>query len=108
MSIKTDSTPLELPKDWSSCNCFKIYELIASNEDLDSMKKNYSCGNYGYGHAKEALFELICNYFSKERELYNNYISTPNEVEKILKDGAKRASVVANSVLTRVRSKLGY
>ena len=108
MSIKTDSTPLELPKDWSSCNCFKIYELIASNEDLDTMKKNYSGGNYGYGHAKEALFELICNNFSKERELYNSYISNPNEVEKILKDGAKRASVVANSVLTRVRSKLGY
>ena len=108
MSIKTDSTPLELPKDWSSCNCFKIYELIASNEDLDTMKKNYSGGNYGYGHAKEALFELICNNFSKERELYNSYISSPNEVEKILKDGAERASIVANSVLTRVRSKLGY
>ena len=108
MSIKTDSTPLELPKDWSSCNCFKIYELIASKEDLDTMKKNYSGGNYGYGHAKEALFKLICNNFSKERELYNSYISSPNEVEKILKDGAERASIVANSVLTRVRSKLGY
>ncbi|NNL61907.1 MAG: tryptophan--tRNA ligase, partial [Flavobacteriaceae bacterium] len=59
MSIQTDSTPLEEPKDWSTCNCFAIYNLLASAEDVATMKANYEKGGYGYGHAKQALFELI-------------------------------------------------
>ena len=72
------------------------------------MKKNYQGGGYGYGHAKEALFELICKKFSVERKRYNHYMAHPEEVEKILALGAEKAAVVANSVLARVRKKLGY
>ena len=108
MSIQTDSTPLEAPKDWKTCNCFAIYELLANPNQIETMKSNYSSGNYGYGHAKQALFELICEKFSKQRNLYNHYINHPEEVEKALAKGAQKASVVADEVLNRVRKRLGY
>lgn len=108
MSIQTDSTPLEAPKDWKTCNCFAIYELLANLNQVETMKSNYSGGNYGYGHAKQALFELICEKFSQQRTLYNHYVNHPEEVEKALALGAQKASVVANEVLSRVRKRLGY
>lgn len=107
-SIKTDSTALENPKDWKNCNLFKIYSLIANDDQIDAMKKNYESGGYGYGHGKNDLFELIISKYSKERESYNYYISNPNEVEKILIQGSLKAKVTANQVLNRVRKKLGY
>lgn len=107
-SIKTDSTALENPKDWKNCNLFKIYSLIANNDQIEAMKKNYEGGGYGYGHGKKDLIELIISKYSKERESYNYYISNPNEVEKILIQGSLKAKVTADQVLNRVRKKLGY
>ena len=64
MSIQTDSTPLEEPKDWSNCNCFAIYSLLVDDNAITEMKANYENGNYGYGHAKQALYELIVAFSS--------------------------------------------
>lgn len=108
MSIQTDSTPLEDPKDWSTCNCFAIYSLLASNEDITAMKTNYEKGGYGYGHAKQALFELILERFKKPRERFNYYMYNLNDVDEILAKGAIKAKEVADAVLQRVRLKLGY
>ncbi|HLV39842.1 tryptophan--tRNA ligase [Xanthomarina sp.] len=108
MSIETDSTALEDPKDWSTCNCFAIYKLLASNAQIDAMKANYEQGGYGYGHAKQALFELIVEKFATERERYHYYMNNPNEIDKLLAIGAEKAKVVANDVLKRVREKVGY
>ncbi|SDB62365.1 tryptophanyl-tRNA synthetase [Flavobacteriaceae bacterium MAR_2010_188] len=108
MSIKTDSTPLEEPKDWKSCNCFAVYSLLADKDEVETMKTNYEEGGYGYGHAKKALLDLILKHFSYERSRYNHYMSNLNELEEILKDGSKKAKIVANEVLGRVREKVGY
>ncbi|MFI1744800.1 tryptophan--tRNA ligase [Thalassobellus sediminis] len=108
MSIQTDSTPLEEPKDWSTCNCFAIYSLLASEADIAIMKANYENGNYGYGHAKQALFELIVEKFATQRERYNYYMNNLNEIDKALTLGAEKAALVANDVLGRVREKVGY
>jgi tryptophanyl-tRNA synthetase len=108
MSIETDSTPLEEPKNPDTCKVFAIYSLLADEEQLAAMKQNYLGGNYGYGHAKQALFELILEKFKTEREKYNYYMNNPEEVEKILLGGAQKASKVAEGVLKRVREKLGY
>ena len=108
MGIQTDSVPMEEPKDPNSCNVFALYKLMASESQIASMKANYEGGNYGYGHAKQALFELLIEQFSKEREMYNYYMENLEEVEKALEIGAKKASVIANEVLERVRKKLGY
>ena len=108
MGIQTDSTALEDPKDWSTCNCFAIYSLLANEAQIESMKANYENGNYGYGHAKQALFELIVDKFAKQRERYNYYMDHLEEIDKALLLGAKKATQVANSVLKRVREKVGY
>ena len=108
MSIETDSTPLEEPKNTTTCNAFALYKLLATEEQTAKMKSNYEDGNYGYGHAKQELFELICEKFSKEREQYNYYMSNLNELDEQLKIGANKARLVAQDVLKRVREKLGY
>ena len=108
MGIETDSTPLEEPKNPDTCNCFTLYKLLASPEQIEAMRANYIGGNYGYGHAKQALFELIVDRFATVREKYTHYINNTEEVDKLLLDGAAKASIVANGVLKRVREKLGY
>lgn len=108
MSIKTDSKGIDDAKDWRNCNLFKIYALLAKKNEIECMKKNYELGGYGYGHAKNELFELILKKYSVERDKFQHYISNPDEVEKILKAGAIKANATANKVLNRVRKKLGY
>ena len=108
MSIETDSTPLEDPKNPDTCNAFAIYKLLASESEIETMKANYLGGNYGYGHAKQALFELIVEKFATERAQYNYYMSNLNEVDELLRKGAQKASIVANGVLAKVREKLGF
>ncbi len=108
MGIQTDSTPLEEPKDWSTCNCFAIYQLVANGTQLAEMKANYENGNYGYGHAKQALYELLIEKFSKERARYNHYMENLNEIDEALEIGCAKAKKVANAVLKRVRTKVGY
>jgi len=108
MSIETDSTPLEDPKDWKTCNCFTLYKLLASESQIETMKANYEKGGYGYGHAKQALFELIVERFATERERYNYYMNNLEEIDAALTIGAEKAKIVANNVLNRVREKVGY
>ena len=108
MSIQTDSTALEDPKDWNTCNCFAIYKLVANDTQIEEMKANYEKGGYGYGHAKQALYELLIDKFSTERKRYNYYMENGNEVDKALAIGAAKAKVVADDVLNRVRTKVGY
>ncbi|WP_292948735.1 tryptophan--tRNA ligase [Olleya sp. UBA1516] len=108
MTIETDSTALEDPKDWSTCNCFALYKLLASESEIETMKANYENGNYGYGHAKQALYELMLTTFKTERERYNHYMSNLHEVDAALEKGAEKARKIANDVLARVRAKVGY
>jgi tryptophanyl-tRNA synthetase len=106
--IETDSTPLEEPKNPDTCNVFGLYKLLASPEQTADLKAKYLAGNYGFGHAKQALFDLITEKFKTEREKYNYYINHPEEVDKLLFEGAKKAGNVADGVLKRVREKLGF
>ena len=110
MSIETDSRPLEEPKNPETCKIFSIYKLVANAEQIAEMKVKYQNVNrdFGYGHAKLALFELIVERFKTEREKYNYYINNLNEVDELLKEGAKKASLVADGVLNKVREKLGF
>ncbi len=108
MSIETDSAALEDPKDWSTCNCFAIYKLLASDAQIKTMKANYEQGGYGYGHAKQALLELIIEKFATERERYHYYMNNLDELDRLLAIGAEKAKIVANEVLNRVRKKVGY
>jgi tryptophanyl-tRNA synthetase len=110
MSIETDSTPLEEPKNPDTCKIFAIYKLIANAEQIAEMKTKYANANkdFGYGHAKQALFELLLEKFKTEREKYNYYMSNLPEIDSLLQQGAAKASKVADGVLERVRVKLGF
>lgn len=108
MSIETDSTPLEEPKDPETCNVFSIYKLIASPEEVKEMHQKYTAGGFGYGHAKQALFDLLTEKFKTEREKYQFYMENPDKIDEALEVGAAKARETANSVLERVREKLGY
>ena len=110
MSIESDSTPLEDPKNAETCNIFALYKLIATESQIEAMLENYKNVNrdYGYGHAKQALYELIVDTFSTEREKYNYYMNNLVELEAILQLGAAKATTIATGVLGRVRLKLGF
>lgn len=108
MSIITDSTPLEEPKNPDTCHIFKIYTLIATEEQIASLRAKYLGGNYGYGHAKNELFELIKVKFAKEREIFNYYMANLPELDRKLTEGENKAKAVAKKVLDKVRLKLGF
>jgi tryptophanyl-tRNA synthetase len=108
MSIETDSTPLEEPKNPDTCKVFALYKLLAATQQTEELRAKYLAGNYGYGHAKQELFDLIITRFKTEREKYNYYMNNLAEVDEILKQGAQKASLIADGVLQRVRQKLGY
>jgi len=108
MGIQTDSIPLEEPKDATNCNVFNLYKLLSSKEQAAELKAKYEAGNFGYGSAKQELFELICDSFSAEREKFNYLMDNKNIIEDELQEGAKKAKVIACEVLSRVRKNIGY
>jgi|TARA_B110000438_G_C15779322_1_gene635561 tryptophanyl-tRNA synthetase len=108
MSIQTDSLALEDPKDPEACNVYQIYNLLASKDQSERLANKYRAGNFGYGHAKQELFDLICSKFSTEREKFTFLMSNTDIIEKELISGAVKAKVIANSVLCRVRENIGY
>ena len=108
MSIITDSKGLEEPKNPDTCHVFELYALLASSEDRARMRTNYLEGNYGYGHAKKALLELILDKFNKERDRYFHLMAHKSEMDEVLLRGAESARETAREVLQRVRKKCGY
>ncbi|WP_435413925.1 tryptophan--tRNA ligase [Polaribacter aestuariivivens] len=108
MSIKTDSLALEDKKNPDTDNVFAIYKLLASETQIAEMRANYEGGNYGYGHAKQALYELILEKFADVRAKYHHYMENKNEIDNALSIGAEKAKAIANDVLKRVREKIGY
>lgn len=108
MSIVTDSTPLEDPKDPETCHVFAIYKLLATAEQTEALAAQYRGGNFGYGHAKTALLELILEEFGEAREKFDHYMANPDEVAAALKVGAEKARPIAEATLSRVREKLGF
>ena len=108
MSIQTDSTPLEEPKEFQNCNVFKIFKLIADESQTNEMKNKYQSGGYGYGHAKTDLFNLILEKYKDNRSKFDYLMSNKKEIDLILSEGSKKAEITAKQVLKRVKTKLGF
>lgn len=110
MGIETDSTPLEDPKDVATCKIFAIYKLLANETEIDAFTEKYKNPNrdFGYGHAKQELLELILVTFKTEREKYTYYMNNLSKIDAALLQGAEKARVIANGVLGKVRAKLGF
>src|SRR5210317_736571 len=108
MGILSDSKSLEEPKDPSTDTTFAVYKCLAPQDEIEAMSANYLAGNYGYGHAKKALLELILQTFQEPREKYEYLHAHPQEVEDALQQGAEKARKTAQAVLQRVREKVGF
>ena len=108
MSIVTDSTPLEEPKDPSTCNVVQLYRLVASPAQVAEMEAHYRAGNYGYGHAKTALLNVLLEVFAEERARFETYMANPQAVYDALEVGATKARLVAQATIARTRAALGF
>ena len=110
MSIETDSTPLEDPKNYETCNVFALYKLLATETQIIALTEKYknTTKDFGFGHAKQLLFELLLQKFDVQRKKYTYYISNLQEIDAALYIGSKKAQATANGVLNRVREKLGF
>jgi len=106
--IVSDSTPLEAPKNPDTDTTFKLFSLLATPEQTAEMRQNYLNGGYGYGHAKQALYEVIRSRFAQEREQFNFYMNNLPEVDRKLAEGAAKAQAYGSEVLNKVREKVGY
>lgn len=108
MSIVTDSKGLDDIKNPDECHIFAIYKLLADEQAIAEMRTNYATAGYGYGHAKQALYELLVEKFAHERAEYNRLMENRDELDAILHAGADKARVIARNVIQRVREKVGY
>jgi tryptophanyl-tRNA synthetase len=99
---------LEEPKNPDTDVTFKLYSLIADEAETETLRQNYLNGGFGYGHAKQALYELILKRFQKERELYNYYIENNEALEKKLREGEEKAEEIARRTIQEVRAALGF
>ena len=106
--IKSDSTPLEAPKNPDTDITFRLYSLLASDAQLAEMRGLYEGGNYGYGTAKKAFYELLLERFATERERFNYYMTNNDALEAELQAGEEKARAVAGQTIARVRGKLGF
>ncbi|MCK4343351.1 MAG: tryptophan--tRNA ligase [Phycisphaerae bacterium] len=107
MSIKTDSTPVEDPKDPAQCNVFALLKLIAEPEEAREWERRYRVGGLGYGQAKKRLAELYEEKFGSKRELRAQWAARPDDVEDILRSGGRRARAVAQEVMAEARAACG-
>ncbi|HAA10199.1 MAG TPA: tryptophan--tRNA ligase [Cytophagales bacterium] len=108
MKIVSDSKSLEEPKDPDTDNTFAIYRLIAKPEQVEEMRQSYLAGNYGYGHAKQALYEALVERFAEGRQRFEEYMANPDELDRILKIGEDKAREVITRTLDRVRKVVGF
>ena len=107
MNIVTDCKGLEEPKDPESCNVVALYKLFASEAELNAMKEKYRAGNYGYGHAKQELFEKIWEFFAPMRARRAELEANLDFVEELLRKNGERARAAANVTLDKVRRAVG-
>ncbi len=107
MSIVTDSTPMEEPKDPEECTVFALYRLFATPEQTEELRQNYLAGNFGYGHAKIALYELLLETFGPYRKEREHLLADKDHIRKVLRQGAEKARAEAEPTLKKVREAVG-
>ena len=107
MSLVSDSKGLEDKKDPDTCNIMNLYKLFANEDQIKKMEENYRRGGYGYGHAKQALFELMWDYFAPFRKRREELLADPGYVEEILKKGGEKARETADATMKEVKKAVG-
>jgi tryptophanyl-tRNA synthetase len=107
MSIVTDSTPVEAPKDPATSTIFKLYSLVASKDEIAEMRERFVKGGTGYGDFKKQLFDKLWEYFTPMRKRREEVRKDKSYVDDVLARGARRANEIADQVMDRVRKAVG-
>jgi tryptophanyl-tRNA synthetase len=107
MSIVTDSTPVEAPKDPAKSTIFQLYSLVASKDEIATMREKFLKGGTGYGDFKKQLFEKLWEYFAPMRKRREEILADKSYIDNVLKEGAIRANEIADQVMKRVREAVG-
>src|SRR5881227_3944617 len=107
MSIVTDSTPVEAPKDPSRSTIFQLYSLFATKNEIAEMRERFQKGGTGYGDFKKQLFEKLWDYFAPMRKRREEILADKSYIDDVLACGAKRANEIADQVMQRVRAAIG-
>ena len=107
MGMPTDCKTLEEPKDPDTCNVFALYKLFSTKAQQEEMAERYRAGNYGYGHAKQALFDAYMDFFAPMRKRREELEADPGYVESVLKTSAEKAKAVAQDTLLQVQKAVG-
>ena len=105
--VVTDAKSLEDKKNPDEDNVFKLYSLVAKPDEIEEMRQNYLAGDYGYGHAKNALHAVLVREFAEEREKFDYYMNHTEELEQKLQAGEAKAEVIAKNTLERIRNNMG-
>jgi len=107
MSIVTDSTPVEMPKDPARSTIFQLYSLFASKNEVGGIREQFQKGGTGYGDFKKQLFEKLWDYFAPMRKRREEILADKSYIDDVLTRGAKRANEIADQVMQRVRTAIG-
>jgi len=107
MSIVTDSTAVEAPKDPDTSTIVQLYTLVASKEEAEEMREQFRKGGRGYGDFKKQLFEKLWDYFAPMRKRRDEILRHKDYIESVLAQGAGRANSIADGVMKRVRQAVG-
>ena len=107
MSIVTDSTPVEAPKNPEASTIVQLYALVASKEEVEEMREQFRKGGRGYGDFKKQLFERLWDYFAPMRKRRDEILAEQNYIDDVLEQGARRANTIATGVMKRVRKAVG-
>lgn len=107
MSVKTDSTPVDQPKDPETCSLFQIYRHFASEDRVRDVKRMYIEGGASYGAIKKELVEILWEMFRSQRLEKKKLVADPGHIRSILADGARKAREIAFPTIEDVRKKVG-
>ena len=107
MSIVTDSTPVQAPKDPARSTIFQLYSLFASKNEIEEMRERFRKGGTGYGDFKKQLFEKLWDYFVPMRKRREEILADKSYIDNVLSRGAQRANEIADQVMKRVRAAVG-
>jgi tryptophanyl-tRNA synthetase len=107
MSIVTDSTPVDAPKDPTRSTIFKLYSFVASKKEIADLRARFVIGGTGYGDFKKQLFEKLWEYFAPMRKRRAEILTDKSYIDDVLARGAQRANEIADQVMKRVRKAVG-
>lgn len=107
MSIVTNSQTIEEPKDPDTCSIFSLYKNFATPEQIEALRKRYLEGGMGWGHAKQELFEVMNAHLSPIRERYNELMAEPSVIHSALREGGKKARILAEQKIVQLRRIIG-